>query len=116
MTDLTRLFFSPSGTIDRQVFTLAWLFWLAVEAAFLMALIAQGQNSAGSAVAGALLIAVSAIDTVSVIMLAVKRARTIGWHPLLGLLTLVPVLSLALVLVLSALRTREEAARGTPLF
>jgi uncharacterized membrane protein YhaH (DUF805 family) len=116
MRELTRTFFSPAGTIDRQAFTLAWLFWLAVEAVFLSALLSQGENTPGSALAAVLLVAVSAIDTVSVIMLSIKRARTVGWPPLLGLLTLIPVLSLALVLVLSGLRTREEAARGTPFF
>jgi hypothetical protein len=51
-----------------------------------------------------------------VVVLSIKRARTLGWPPLVGLLTLVPVASLALVLMLSVMRTPDEAARGTPLF
>ncbi|NJR13394.1 MAG: DUF805 domain-containing protein [Phyllobacteriaceae bacterium] len=114
MNDMTRLFFSPQGEIDRQVFTLGWLFWLCVETVFLLPLISAGEDSAVTPLLGMMLLAVSLVDTVAVIMLAIKRARALGWPPAIGILTLVPVLSLAIVLVMSSLRTRNEEASGMP--
>jgi uncharacterized membrane protein YhaH (DUF805 family) len=116
MNDMTRLFFSPQGEIDRQAFTLGWLFWLCVETIFLLPLIAAGEDSAMTPFLGMILLVVSLVDTVSVIMLSVKRARTLGWPPAIGVLTLIPILSLAMVLIMSGLRTRQEIAARTPPF
>ncbi|MCU0832277.1 MAG: DUF805 domain-containing protein [Rhizobiaceae bacterium] len=113
---MLEFFFSPAGTVDRRSFTLGWLFWLAVEGALLLMLINAGEDGPGNSLATLMLVAVSIVDTVSVAILAAKRARTLGWPPMLGLMTLIPVVSLITVLVLSGLRTRDEEARGMPMF
>jgi uncharacterized membrane protein YhaH (DUF805 family) len=108
-------FFSPAGTVDRRSFTLGWLFWLAIEGALLMMLINVGEGNMTNSVATLALVAVSIVDTVSVVILTAKRARTLGFPAAIGFLTLIPVVSLITVLVLSALRTGEEQTNGMPM-
>jgi uncharacterized membrane protein YhaH (DUF805 family) len=108
---LTQIFFSPGGLINRQAFTLAWLFWVCVEGAAVTGVFSAEKGTGQEAMWGLAMLVASALSTVSLVILVIKRARSIGWSPLVAVLTLVPVVSLFLLLYLSGKHTPDDPDR-----
>ena len=106
--DMATLFFSPVGTINRELFTLGWLFWLSAELAGLFGMNGAAPHSTAAALWLFALIAVSTASLVSGLVMGIKRLRDAGQPVFLALALLVPVISIGVLVLLSVLPSRQR--------
>jgi uncharacterized membrane protein YhaH (DUF805 family) len=100
--------FSPHGVMDRKVYMLGWLFWLCLETATLLGIYGVEKHSQAEAFWGLALLVVAALSMVSVVMLTMKRLRDLSLPPVAAFLTLVPFISLVMLIALSVMRGPDE--------
>lgn len=111
LRDLKELYFGLHGQIDRQTYVLSWLLMFALQGVLLSQLIVAGEGSGAQIFWFLTWALASFVSTVATLILSVKRARDIGWPPMIALAMIIPAFSLVGLALLSVWPGRKGRIR-----
>ncbi len=94
------LFFSPSGRIGRQLYLMAWLYWLCLTGFVISRMFANQDADVALALWTLALIVCALASTASIFLLTVKRLHDIGYPGAAALCLFIPVISPVMFLAL----------------
>jgi len=91
--DMPWLLFSPSGRVGRQVFILAWLFWMLLDVGLATKLALVTESGLQMLIWLLLFSVIATASLVSAVMLSIKRLHDMGFPAPFALLLFVPGIS-----------------------
>ena len=94
LRDMKGLYFGLKGRINRETYILGWLLMFMAQGAMLAQLINAPEGSSRQIVWFLVWALASFASTIATLIMSVKRARDMGWPPIIALALVIPAFSI----------------------
>ena len=117
LADLKQLYFGLQGRINREQYIYGWLFMFMLQGVMLAQLINAPEES-GRQVFWFLVWALASFaSTIATLIMSVKRARDMGWPPIIAFALVIPafsIIGLAIFSIWPGKQSRDRLRNDTP--